>query len=106
MKLESLKKFDDCLYTKISSESKASESFEGCVSSQALKDTEIGKLLQNCYEGKRNETSMTTKDFNSCMFCKKMDSEEVRDHCNMRYMKDYGHDLNEFQANVGKFFVK
>lgn len=104
--LTNIQRVDKCVMTRISEESRAQTVFENCVSNKLTKEPKITELLQNCYNERKAAQKKVDALFGNCSYCYKMGQYENAEKCALRFVKDYGDKIENFQANVENFFKK
>lgn len=79
--------------------------FDACVSEQVKLHSQLNQLLQSCYDARNSSINQTSVDFKSCMMCTNMsDIHNVR-KCELRYVKDNGDTIHNFQGEVVRYFA-
>lgn len=78
--------------------------FDTCVLKETENNDQLKLLLQICYSARNSTVNDLDAVFNSCIMCTKLNDSRNVEKCKLRYIKDNGDDINDFQSKVSTYF--
>jgi Leucine-rich repeat (LRR) protein len=101
---DTLRKIETCMLDFFHTEARILENYVSCTNDKSSKSKDLVTLISDCKMDLTTGLRKVNDNFVSCQFCEKMNDAENVKKCELRFMLAYDDKIEDFQADVNKFF--